>query len=1163
MASGEAGSILCRRHLSKSAKTAPGPAPLINHHALLSPRLIERITGWYGAPLIGVAPSAGPDGDQTSGLSQHLVQWENADVVLFPDIGPGDLDGFFCLRLLQVIEERPPLAALSVILLSAFMAGPPLAGGFEDRFRSAWPFARCVFLTEGNDHAALSARLGVPVGRFDDAAGAPSALETDARAGQKIAVHVQSAHRRCGGTILLENQVQSLVRAGFLTIRVFTDPQWRRGATLRSRLDAVIGENGLVAGAHINAVAVPDGPPPRVQARDPDVTWRIAATASCRIHDDAITRGAGQAECVIANQPECLGPAITLAPRARLMFALHEDRAVALHQWAILAGQGEAAAMKSATAVARVQARILTIPDICSFVSASEMTRLGPHCRRAVAVLPHVGSAPPRDVPAAAFDLLLVGSDHDLNVVSLRWFLDRVWRPHLEARSVSVAIVGRVGARAFHPRFLSPLLHFLGFVEDLETIRSWCRLTVVPDAGGAGLSIKMLATLASGHPMATTSIGLRGLDPSITATLPAHNTADTLAADILGLLDSPDRLTQRQRLVRAAAEALGGITDHAGLIMAAARPTGAATRERRAQWSAIVGTPPPEPAPYLFVLDIAFSMSGSPWDQQVLLDGWHEPEPWGRWTDGADATLRITLAAPVSEPLTLQLDIVPSAVCANLRVGVDGMMFPLADPVAGMNGWDLPAELTTGKAEFVVSLHVGETICPAATGNSPDDRVLGIGVSAVRLLSRQPTLCELDVFMPIRADAMPSQVLLTGWHRPEDWGCWTNRTTASLRLETIEPLKETVRLELNLAPTAIPAPLTLSVNGVTLAPTIPAEGPNIWDLPQQATIGRTELNVLLTVSEMFCAARIGLSADDRELGVGLRGIRLVPVVTAFYEPGTTLRLAGPAALGQFLLNGWHQPEDGGPWTGQHDASLCLRFRQPLFGPFRLEMDLAPPPVLTTLTLSVNGMALPGIMPADGVNRWSLPETLINGQQTLLLELQVADTFRQRDVADSTDRRVLGIGVRGVGLHREAPAVCPIGTLVPVSSDAGDRGILLAGWYAPETWGCWSSGPAASMLLRFDAPLEGVCKLEIDVLPPLLDASVTLSANDVVLDPLAVVNGINEWTLPRSCTSGHTDLLVHLLVPSPARPMDVKDSKDDRILGVGVRSIRLLAASRVA
>ncbi|MDB5403582.1 MAG: hypothetical protein JWQ55_5600, partial [Rhodopila sp.] len=58
------------------------------------------------------------------GLAQFLAQWESADVgaaqrvILFPDTWPGDLDAFFRLRLLQVLGGRPPLPALSVVVLS-------------------------------------------------------------------------------------------------------------------------------------------------------------------------------------------------------------------------------------------------------------------------------------------------------------------------------------------------------------------------------------------------------------------------------------------------------------------------------------------------------------------------------------------------------------------------------------------------------------------------------------------------------------------------------------------------------------------------------------------------------------------------------------------------------------------------------------------------------------------------------------------------------------------------------------------------------------------------------------------------------------------------------------------------------------------------------------
>ena len=1106
-------------------------------------------------------PQASPDGDQAEAFARRLAEWDDARVVLFPDIWPGDLDSFFRLRLLQVLNGRPPLQALSVVVLAGDLAGPPLAGGFADRFRFGWPFARCVFLTERDDHAALSALLGVPVKPLECARAAPEPIACGVDTSQKIAVQVQRTLRRCGSTILFENQLESLVRSGFLTIRVFTDPTWRRGATIRSRLDALVRENSVYAGAHINVVAVPDGPPRRLEVEDEDATWRtlLAATASCRIADDAVMQAAGQAECVIANHLECFGPAITLAPHARLLLALHEDRAIALHHWATLAGRGEAAAMRSAAAAARVQTWILGMADLCSFVSKTEMSRLAPHCKRAAMILPrvHRDATPPHigNGVAPRFDLLLVGSEHGLNIVSLRWFLDRVWRPHLQARSVSVAIVGRAGDHAYKSAYDSPLLHFLGFVEDLATIRSWCRMTVVPDTGGAGVSRKVLTALAAGHPMATTRVGLRGLDLSIAETLPAHNAAEALAADILSLIDDPARLRERHRLVRQAGATIREYPDYADRVMTIPLPTEEGTQTRLEQWSVLLGpVPGPDAAPFIFTFDAAFAMSGGPWDQQVLVEGWHEPEPWGRWTDGADAALRITLGAPASGPLTLELDIVPSAVAANLRVGVDGTLFSLLDPVPGPNGWDIPPELSVGKSSFLVTLHVGETVCPARASNSTDDRILGIGVSAVRLLSRQPTLCVLNTFMPIRADAMPGRVLMTGWHGPEAWGCWTSKTSASLRLTVGEPMMQSsIRLELDIALPLVAPALTLSVNGVTLPAIIPTDGLNSWDLPPKATNGLTELLVMLTVPETFCGTRAGQSTDDRELGIGLRGFRVVPVISAFYEPGIPLGLG--SASDEVLISGWHPPEDWGCWTSERHAVLRLMLRQPLLGPFGLEMDLIASPAVAGLTLSVNGQALPIIVPVSGTNRWSLPETLTDEQQTLLIGLEVSDTHCPSEITDSPDKRIMGAGVRQVVLRREAAALCPIGSLVEISGDVADRGMLLAGWYKPEPWGCWSADPAASMLLRFDAPLSGGYVLEFDMAPPLLDPSVTLSIGDTVLETISAVDGPNEWTLPQSCTDGKTELVVCLLVARPARPTDVADSNDDRILGVGVRSIR--------
>jgi hypothetical protein len=1122
---------------------------------LLDPDLLDSVTRRYGQPVVATLPPASLHDDPTEAFTTLHSQLEAAEVVLFADIWPGDLDAFFRLRLVQVLAGRAPLPSLSIVVLSAAMTGPPLAGGFAYRFRSGWPFARCIFLTKGDDHNTLSALLGLPVGPLDD----PAIIASEADAGQAIALQVQPAWGRCGSTILFENQLESLVQAGFFTIRVFTDPKWRHGPTLRSRLDRTVPENSVQAGAHVNAIAVPDGLPFALQAETIDATWRsiLTATASCRIRDDAVAAAGGQAACAIVNRLECLGPALAFAPGARMLLSLQEDRTAAIHQFALLDGRDEATALMFANAAEQVQTQLLGIADICTFVSSAEMTRLAPWCRRAVTVRPRVTAAAVPQDAVPRLDLLVTGAEDALNVASLRWFLDEVWRPHLEAHGVSVAIAGRVGRHVLDAAAGSPLVHFLGFVDDLDAIRSWCRLSVVPDLNRAGISAKLLDTLAACHPVATTTAGLRGLEPSVAGVLPAFDTAEALATDILTLIRSPAHLAERQLLVRQVQDASRQDIDHAALVMAVPRPSGPSIRKRLERWSRLAGPAlPADAAAYSFGFDVAFPMSGSPYDSQVLLDGWHQSEPWGRWTDGAVASLRITLGAPADEPLTLALDIVPSAVGANLRIGWDGTMLALIDPVPGANLWDIPTELSTGKTSFVISLHAGETVRPATGGASVDDRILGIGVSSVRVSSRQPTLCQPGVFMPIRAASMPRQVLLTGWHAPEEWGCWTSKLTASLRLTLPEPASGSVRLELELTlPPTVPM-LTLVVNGTALPAITPATGRNRWDLPTHATNGRTELHVQLSIPETYCAARADEGADDRELGIGLRGIRLVPFVPAFHEPGTRLRLARPQALEEVLRDGWHPTEDWGCWTSGQDAVLRLAFHEPLFGLFRLEMDLAPRPVASALTVSVNGQALPAIVPVTGSNSWTLPERLTEGQPALLIALHVSQTFCPAAIGPSTDDRVLGVGVRWITLHRHAAATCPIGSAVAISSDLGDRGILVAGWHKLEPWGCWSSGPDAAMLLCFDAVLAGPYVLEVDMMPPLLKGPVILSVNGERLDPVSVSDGPNEWALPQSVTDGQSMLDMHLLVALPVRPSDVRDSKDGRVLGVGVRSFRI-------
>jgi hypothetical protein len=113
-------------------------------------------------------------------------------------------------------------------------------------------------------------------------------------------------------------------------------------------------------------------------------------------------------------------------------------------------------------------------------------------------------------------------------------------------------------------------------------------------------------------------------------------------------------------------------------------------------------------------------------------------------------------------------------------------------------------------------------------------------------------------------------------------------------------------------------------------------------------------------------------------------------------------------------------------------------------------------------------------------------------------------------------------------------------------------MLVEGWHELEPWGCWSAGADALLVLPFEVPLDGDYILTMNLLPPLLDPAVRLTVNGVELVAADVLDGLNEFALPRSCTDGQSALSIAVHVEQPARPADVKESVDDRLLGAGIR-----------
>ena len=842
-------------------------------------RRLCQLTRNQGEPRIASLPVKTSNDEQTEAFASLREQCQGADVVFFPSIDPGDLDRFFYLRLMQVLQREAPLPAVSVVALSPAPNGTRLAGGFGNRFRSGWPFARCVFITDG-DCSTLSAQLELPVGPLDTTL-AP--LQTKARANQKIALQFLRIWPRCHQTPVLENEIDCLVNAGFLSIRVFNAPLERNGPTLQSRLAATLPDNCLHAGAHINVIATPRGPPTWFQrGQSPDQAWAtlMAASAECWIRDPAVSDAANRADVAIASNIECVGPAIMLAPRARLLLELCDDRATLAAEAVRQRGGSEAEIGSQASVVARVQARVLAIPDICSHVSSSQFARLGSESRRAAHTIPRV-YARPAAVPAAAapkFDVLLFGDDDLFDPLSAGWFLNEVWLRYLANEFVSVAIVGPIGKRFQEAASHFPLLHFLDFADDLTAIRSMCRLTAIPDHHDNGISMQLLETLAVGHPLVTTTSGASGLGPAFPGLLPTHDDPSAFAADILRLMRSPELLADRRRLVEHARTAIPVGPDQAKLLRSVERPTAKIRSERLAGWGRVVAAAIPRDLNRRhFDSGTQFLMSGCAEDHKVLIAGWHAAEDWGRWTDGPTASALITLAVPAIEPLTLEIDLMESADRGTLSVAIDDTVLLANPPGNKPTLWHIPPDITSGKSSFRVSLHVSKAFIPAEIGNSPDKRVLGVGVRKICLTPRSRPHCVLGRHLALGAGAAGLDVLLAGWHAPEDWGCWSSGEVATLEIRLPGRAGAKMLLALDLVPSRVDATVNASIGGRLLDEMMPIGRRRRWIIPAELADGKTWLVIALIASRTFCPAEINGSADGRIIGIGLRGLAISEV----------------------------------------------------------------------------------------------------------------------------------------------------------------------------------------------------------------------------------------------------------------------------------------------
>jgi len=123
-----------------------------------------------------------------------------------------------------------------------------------------------------------------------------------------------------------------------------------------------------------------------------------------------------------------------------------------------------------------------------------------------------------------------------------------------------------------------------------------------------------------------------------------------------------------------------------------------------------------------------------------------------------------------------------------------------------------------------------------------------------------------------------------------------------------------------------------------------------------------------------------------------------------------------------------------------------------------------------------------------------------------------------------------------------------------------------GWSDLESWGVWTNENEAILVLPLHEPSGQplVLEMEIQAFLPVRHPKQALAiyVNGTELTRMELVRGKETWTLrfelPEACSSADS-LRFRFELPDAVRPSQVSSSSDKRLLGIGLRSFKVLRA----
>ncbi|MGT2436941.1 glycosyltransferase [Bradyrhizobium betae] len=441
-----------------------------------------------------------------------------------------ELESLYNLRALQLIDHEGRLDIPSIVIVRP-SAAPDAFPRFGQRVRAGWPFRSLLFIADAAT-VELLRREGLVAMEPSEARRAGlsqlfaqnAGAFADTLADQVLAVQIQPPWPYGGSHTVFANQTDALLDRNWFVLRIIVDPEAGPGPTMRRRMKSRVAEANIDAMSHLDTVACSEATPHGRHIPNADELYRVTARSLMQtvIADDLTARLAARADIAVVNYAMYAGFALKTCPDAKLVLETHDDiTRSSVTRSQVVANQPSFPTRASVKRHLRLERMIWRAADVCVALSLSELVKIQRYAPT-VYVLPRPYARPSRAAgDDARWDILIVMNPHPFNIQGLDDFLGIVVAGNPLMAGLRIAIAGRVN-EGLQSKWTDrlPNTHWLGYVEDLDSLRDGARLSVCPEQHGTGVAIKTLTAIAAGHPLVATSTALRGLPGAILDLIP-------------------------------------------------------------------------------------------------------------------------------------------------------------------------------------------------------------------------------------------------------------------------------------------------------------------------------------------------------------------------------------------------------------------------------------------------------------------------------------------------------------------------------------------------------------------------------------------------------------------------------------------------------------------